>query len=483
MACGASVFRLCHGSNSITKDHGTIRNEGSKKRSNGPSLAENARVLTAELEWLSDVIDLRIALHFAHEVPYRAVDDLPVPDIAASKGPYADFVRKYNLNPAERLVLVLALAPHLKPEVLDILSTKNKAYDRPYSEFGGLLLDGHAGLVPTAETAMFILAGDDVAQRLSIQYLFRPDHVLARNRVVPQDTRKKDTPRLSGTWLVGHEYVDYLLHGQPYEAQYGQDFPAQRMTTQLDWDDIVLAQHTAESLEEIRSWATHGQVVMEDLGLGKRLKPGYKSLFYGPPGTGKSMTAALLGKGTNKPVYRIDLSLVVSKYIGETEKNLAKVFDQAETQDWILFFDEADALFGHRTQVSSANDRFANQEIGYLLQRIEDFSGLVILATNLKDNIDEAFTRRFQSMVEFQLPGVQERYKIWQQSFAHKLPVAPTVDLRAIAEQYVLSGGLMMNVVRRCTLRAVAQGAATISQEVLEEAIRQELQKEGILLI
>ena len=454
-----------------------------KEEGREPPWAENARILTAELEWLSKVIELRVALHFAQEVPYRAVDDLPVPAIAASGGPYGDFVRKYNLNTAERLVLMLALAPHLKPGVLDILSTKNKDYDRRYSEWGGLFLDGHAGLVPTAETAMFILAGDDVAQRLRYQYLFRPDHVLARNRVVPHDTRKKGTPRLSGTWLVGPEYVDYLLHGQPYEAQYGQDFPAQRLTTQLDWADMVLAPYTAERLKEIRSWAAHGHVVMDDLGLGKRLKPGYKSLFYGPPGTGKSMTAALLGKATNMPVYRIDLSLVVSKYIGETEKNLAKVFDQAETQDWLLFFDEADALFGQRTQVNSANDRYGNQEIGYLLQRIEDFPGLVILATNLKDNIDEAFTRRFQSMVEFQMPGVQERYKIWRQSFAEKLPVAPGVDLRAIAEQYALSGGLIMNVVRRCTLRAVTQGEATISQAALEAAIRLELRKEGIFFI
>ena len=194
------------------------------------------------------------------------------------------------------------------------------------------------------------------------------------------------------------------------------------------------------------------------------------------------MTAALLGKSTGKPVYKVDLSMVVSKYIGETEKNLAKVFDQAESQDWILFFDEADSLFGQRTQVNTANDRYGNQEIGYLLQRIEEFPGVVILASNLKDNIDEAFTRRFQSMVEFRMPGVDERYKLWKRSFSDKLPVDPGIDLWAIAEKYELSGGVMMNVIRKCTLKAVTNEKATISQKELEDAIRQELQKEGILL-
>lgn len=446
------------------------------------AIPQNAKVLTNELGWLGQVIDVRVALHFGHDTPYRSIDELPVPDLTASESPYAEFIHKYNLNAAERLVLILALAPHIKPGILDILSSKNQEYDRRFSEFGGLFMEGHSGLVPTAETALFILAGDDVARRMRYQYLFRPDHVLTRTRIISRDARKKGTPRLSGAWLVAHEYVDYFISGQPYEAEYSEDFPAQRISTQLEWEDIVLARITSKNLQEIRNWVAYGDVVMHDLGLGKRLKPGYKSLFYGPPGTGKSMTAALLGKSTGKPVYKVDLSMVVSKYIGETEKNLAKVFDQAEIQDWILFFDEADALFGKRTQVNSANDRFGNQEIGYLLQRIEDFPGVVILASNLKDNIDDAFTRRFQSMVEFRMPGAEERYNLWKQSFSDKLPLDPDIDLWAIAEKYELSGGVMMNVVRKATLRAVTGQQTTISKTELEAAIRQELQKEGIIL-
>lgn len=137
-------------------------------------------------------------------------------------------------------------------------------------------------------------------------------------------------------------------------------------------------------------------------------------MFSGPPGTGKTLTAALLGKSTGRDVYRVDLSMVVSKYIGETEKNLSRVFDAASYKEWILFFDEGDALFGKRTEASSSNDRHANQLTGYLLQKIEDFPGTVIVATNLKSNMDEAFTRRFQNMVHFTIPGPEERLQLWK---------------------------------------------------------------------
>lgn len=449
---------------------------------NTTEIQQNAQVLTRELEWLSEVIEVRLALHFEQDTSYASIYELPVPDCDGRAGSYAAFVQKNKLNAAERLVLALALVPHLKPGLLDVLLTRNHDYGRRYSEFGGLLIDGHPGLIPTAETAMFILAGDNLHTRISHQFIFRPEHLFTAAGVIKGAAPKKSTPRLSGNWMVTDEYIDYFVCGEPYIPVYSEDFPAQRIATEMEWTDIVLSKKTKESLEEIREWVVHAPVIMNDLGLSRRLKPGFKSLFYGPPGTGKTLTAALLGKSTHKPVYKIDLSMVVSKYIGETEKNLAKVFNHAEQQDWILFFDEADALFGKRTQVNTANDRYGNQEIGYLLQRIEEFPGVVILASNLKENIDEAFTRRFQSMVEFRMPGVAERYQLWQQSFAPGLPLDGSIDTWALAKKYELSGGLMMNVVRKSTLRAVAGGLPTVTQKLLEEAIQQELHKEGIIL-
>ncbi len=176
---------------------------------------------------------------------------------------------------------------------------------------------------------------------------------------------------------------------------------ARLLKSKLEWKDLVLPGETMKQVEEL-----HLKIRQN------ALMPGYRVLFYGPPGTGKTLTASLLGKHTGRDVYRIDLSMVVSRFIGETEKNLAILFDKAENKDWILFFDEADALFGKRTSVRDAHDKYANQEVAYLLQKIENFEGLVILASNLKSNIDDAFIRRIQSRIYFPVSKYDERLKL-----------------------------------------------------------------------
>ncbi|SNR16920.1 ATP-binding protein [Tenacibaculum jejuense] len=446
------------------------------------TISESAIVLEKELAWLSEVIHTRIALYFEHETTLTSIQDVLPPELLNYNTPYVNFIKHERLSVEERLLLILALVPHLKPALLDILSTKNKEYDRRFSEFGGVFLDGYSSFIPTAQTALFILTGNNIAERLRYQPLVINKGTIIKKDIIQKQLSKSSTSDLNKVWKVAQEYVDYFLYGKPYEIGYSPDFPAQKIDTKQSWEDLVVAKSTGKKLQEIRDWITHGKTVLEDLGLEKRLKPGYKSLFYGAPGTGKTMTAALLGKSTGKQVYKIDLSMTVSKYIGETEKNLAKVFDQAEQHDWILFFDEADSLFGQRTQVNSANDRYGNQEIGYLLQRIEDFPGVVILASNLKDNIDDAFTRRFQSMIEFKVPDVEQRYQLWEQSFSERIPLATTIDLWKIAKQYQISGGVMMNVVRKCTLQAVAKQETEITQQSFVMAIQQEMQKEGIVL-
>ena len=189
----------------------------------------------------------------------------------------------------------------------------------------------------------------------------------------------------------------------------------------------------------------------------KRIKPGYRALFYGPPGTGKTLTATLLGKHTGKDVFRIDLSRVVSKYIGETEKNLSRLFDKAENKDWILFFDEADALFGKRTDIRDAHDKYANQEVAYLLQRIESYDGLVILASNQRANIDDAFVRRLQAIIHFPMPRPEERYEIWRKTFPPQISIADDVDWRHIAARHELTGAGILNVTHFCAIDVLAK--------------------------
>ena len=218
---------------------------------------------------------------------------------------------------------------------------------------------------------------------------------------------------------------------------------------------------------------------MQDWGMEGKIKPGYRVMLYGPPGTGKTLTAALLGKFTNRDVYRIDLSMVVSKYIGQTEKNLGRLFDKAENKDWILFFDEADAIFGKRTNVRDAHDKYANQEVSYLLQRIEAHPGLVILASNFKNNIDTAFTRRFQSMIEFEAPSHEERYRLWENNLPKNVTLAKDVSLEELSRKYAITGANIVNIIQYACLKTISEDSTIVKKRSLLEGIKKEYVKEG----
>jgi len=221
------------------------------------------------------------------------------------------------------------------------------------------------------------------------------------------------------------------------------DLPIRQITTQKRWADIVLDPSTLQQLEDLR---TQLQQTKETRSGIKRIQPRYRALFYGPPGTGKTLAASLLAKELGEELYKIDLPGIVSKYIGETEKNLALLFDKAEKNNWILFFDEADALFGKRTGVTDAHDRYANQEISYLLQRIEDYPGLLILASNMKNNIDDAFIRRFQSIIHFPLPATAERRKLWERALSGFEPGEEPIDIDVLAGKFELSPASIVNI-------------------------------------
>ena len=222
----------------------------------------------------------------------------------------------------------------------------------------------------------------------------------------------------------------------------------------------------------------HNEIFLNEWQMAKRIKPGYRALFYGPSGTGKTLTATLLGKQFKRDVYRIDLSQIVSKYIGETEKNLEKIFLKAEHKEWILFFDEADALFGKRSNVQSAHDKYANQEVSYLFQRVEDFPGLIILASNFKSNIDQAFIRRFNAIIHFPLPNANERCLLWQSSLPSKAQLDKDVDITAIANKYELSGSSIVNVIHYASLQTIYRSSNTILKKELLEGIKREYEKE-----
>lgn len=440
---------------------------------------ENAATLRSELQWLANIIDARFKIYWQQEGAPADIFEIQPPDLTDNTSMYAQVVKHYKMSVAERMILLLSLAPHVQPHLLDVFYVKNANYDRGFTEFGGVKGQNHSGFIPTGETAAFILAADSLEKRFSLLEIFGEDHYFGKHKMLKLSPTHADEPYLSGVLTLSVEYLNYFTNGNSHKPDYNVNFPAKRITTQLDWDDLVLQDDTLEEVMEIRDWIQYGGHLLNEWGMSKKIKPGYRSLFYGPPGTGKTLTASLLGKSSALDVYRIDLSMVVSKYIGETEKNLSNIFDQAQNKNWILFFDEADALFGKRTQTSSSNDRHANQEVSYLLQRVEDFPGVVILATNLKANLDEAFTRRFQSMIYFPMPAPEHRKKLWQQAFSEQTQLDAGVNLDEVAEKYEMAGGAIINVTRYASLMALKRNSNLILMKDILTGIRKEFGKEG----
>lgn len=429
------------------------------------------------IHWFQQVLDTTIRLYFRQECPVASIYDIPVP--AAAEAWKRLLPERVSPTLDEWVVVMLALMPHLSPQLLDIFFVHNKNFDRAYTEFGGWKGLSHGGFLPTGETAVFLLAGDRVERRLELIRLFHRDHWFHTENILHLEEAGSGEPLLSGQLRISEDLLYRLSFDGDYKPDYNMGFPAKRITTSLEWEDAVLPYHVKEELDEINHWINGHQVILSEWNLDRFLKAGYRTLFYGPPGTGKTLCATLLGKKNGMDVYRIDLSMIVSKYIGETEKNLANVFDRAEHRNWILFFDEADALFGKRTSTNTSNDRHANQEVAYLLQRIEDFPGTVILATNLRSNIDEAFSRRFQSIIYFPMPDTDLREELWRKMLPPSWLTEEGDNLIRMAAGFELSGGSISNVIRRCALKLLKQDSSRLSQEVLSASIRRELNKEG----
>ena len=258
------------------------------------------------------------------------------------------------------------------------------------------------------------------------------------------------------------------------------DSLAQKVATQNSWEDIVLPEDAVAQLREICQRVLCRWRVMHDWGFDRKLSTGrgVSTLFAGPAGTGKTMAAEVVANELGLDLYKIDLSGVVSKYIGETEKNLSRIFAAAENTNGILFFDEADALFGKRSEVRDSDDRYANIEILYLLQRMEQYEGVAILATNLRSNLDEAFVRRLAFTVHFPLPDEGSRRRLWARVIPAATPVAADVDFDLLAAQFKLSGGNIRNIAIAASFLAAADGDLVTMAHVLQ-ATRREYQKMG----
>jgi len=264
---------------------------------------------------------------------------------------------------------------------------------------------------------------------------------------------------------------------------------ADKIIPRYTWDDLILPETPISMLHEMVGMIKSRPLVLEEWGLGKKLTSslGVSALFTGPPGTGKTLAAQIIANELGIDLYRIDLSTVVSKYVGETEKNLERIFNDAQISNAILFFDEADTIFGKRSEVKDAHDRYANIEVGYLLQRMEAYDGVAILATNLRANLDEAFTRRLQFIINFPFPEEEYRLKIWEVLMPPGLPKGNDVDLPLLAKRFKLAGGSIRNCIVTAAFLAAedydSQNSKTsVHMKHLMHGVKREFQKMGKLV-
>lgn len=375
-------------------------------------------------------------------------------------GPLAQVIARAGLTDAEAVILVAAVAPYVD----ESFATRYAALtDRP----------GVTGL--TGEVAR-TLAARSFRGRLDATVLLSPQGRLRAHGFVVLDPGDD----LSGTLRPDPALLAWLLGLPPHDGAVTADFPARPLTTVHTLDDVVLPAAARARIDDLEARITHRDTVCEDWGFARHHDNarGLVALFHGPSGTGKTMTAAALARAAGLPAYLVDLSALVSKYIGETEKALARVFERAVREQCILVFDEADAVFGARTEVADSHDRYANQEVSYLLSRIEQHPGVVVLTTNLLGNVDSAFSRRVHVLVEFPEPGVAERERLWAGVAPPQLPWDDRIDLERLAERYPLTGAQIRDATLEAAYLAAADGRV-VAADHLTTAVRRQLEKAG----
>lgn len=441
----------------------------------------NTKLINAELTLLFSFLKEVIAWRIKNPNEDITAKGPKLPIEKLGKTVTGHFIKDSKLSQVETIIFLVTLTPHILPDFLLNCIAESYPSGTDLPQFGGVKGKQHRGILPTGETVQFIIAGTNLAQRLACIELFSENNILEKNKILYLEAPPLGEPLFAGKLLFYPETFYRVTTGIVPVPKMSALFPAEKLETALEWEDLIVSPKTQEDIKDLEVWLLHNPTFFESWGMKDRVKAGYRVLFHGPPGTGKTLTASLLGKYTNRPVYRIDLSTVVSKYIGETEKNLSSLFDKAAHKDWILFFDEADAIFGKRTNVRDAHDKYANQEVSYLLQRVESHPGLVILASNFKDNIDDAFLRRFQLVCEFQLPSVKERLQLWKTNFPEKLELSSEINLEEISEKYELSGSNIINIIQYCSLKVLSNKSKTLTLAILIEGIRKELLKENKL--
>ncbi|MCU0431786.1 MAG: ATP-binding protein [Cytophagaceae bacterium] len=387
------------------------------------------------------------------------------PPILSNDTVYGRFVNEKKLSREERLILALSIAPYINPALLDNFAG-SKELIRKYRLYNQ---EDSICLLPTVQTALILLAGENNAEIQRYLELFDTEHLFYRQSILEQTPLADvNIPNLN-LLSVAPSYRDMFILNRPYKPRFSTEFPATPITTNLGWEELVLEPSTAVAMDELKERLLRINDLVR-FSIFKHKRPGFRILFYGDPGTGKTLSASLLGKLLNRDVYRIDVSAVVSKYVGETNQRLSSLFNIAENKDWILFFDEGDALLGKRTEGGS-NSHYANQEVAFLLQRIERFNGIVVVATNHENNLDEAYDRRFEVGIKFKIPSNEQMLQFWRSLIPDELPLEEPDILEHLTISVPISPAYIVGIVDRAIILTLKAGRTTISTDDLKRCI------------
>ena len=287
-----------------------LKNRSMKK----PKAKNSFFNIEKSISFLEQLIETRLRIFFEKEESKSELAKIPFPKFKADGSEFWHFLKDQKITLEELVVLMLALMPHLNPSFLSNQITSKLPKDDNFPEIGGVKSIDQRYFLPTGETVLFLLAGNDLAQKSRIQNLFSEEHFFSKKGILYLEKVKPGTPKMTGQLILREEYVELFVLGKKNLPSLSMDFPATHLTTELDWSDLILPPHTLEEINEIKNWVEHNSTLMNDWGMSKKLKQGYRALFHGPSGTGKTMTATLLGQHTGLEVFRIDLSMVVSKY-------------------------------------------------------------------------------------------------------------------------------------------------------------------------
>ncbi len=430
--------------------------------------------LNKDIEWLDALITIRCKELFlagkATDESFGKIPELPKID---SHSPYGMTIKTHQLQEMDRVLLILGIASAYYPSLFRSFVQIEESSNALVIEVGGEYDKFNRTFKPTFQTALFLLAGKNLSLWAHYNAQLLEGSVLLQNDII---YNRSDSEFIHGKIELDKAYLRYFLSGKKPRLDHGTYFPGSLYQSELTLDDIVLEPLVRTQIQPIGNYikALESGFFSSDQ---HKFKPGFIALFYGAPGTGKTMLAGILANTFGIDMYHVDLSQVVSKYIGETEKNLEVLFNRLQGKNCMLFFDEADSLFGKRSDVKDAHDRYANQEVSYLLQRIEKFDGLTILASNFENNMDDAFKRRIDLSINVIRPTEVAREALWKQYLPKNARFEDDELLEYLINEYSYTGSNIRNIMKNVAIALHSNGEAIITHPLISPFLTIESEK------